>query len=228
MPNWNSSAPWEVIAGPATLYMAPAGTARPSIATYPTIAPTDPWTLIGTNGELNYEEQGVRIASPQEINKWKALGDTGSRKAFRINEDFMVGLKVVDLSLEVWKRALNENTITDTPEAGGDAGHRKAYACAGVGERACRHFGCSLLRDRAEAVERRFGDPEHFGLGLVGIGHEAAVDHRRRTGYVGHHRDDHAAGAGFGRGDEDLSALARHQKAVGQIRELAHAGTSPG
>lgn len=132
MPNWNSSAPYEIIAGPATLYVAPAGTARPDIATHPLLAPTDPWVVIGTNGDLNYDEQGVRLASPQEVVKWKALGDTGSRKAFRVSEDFMVGLKVVDLKLDVWKLALNQNTITDTP-AGAEAGHQKIGLSRGPG-----------------------------------------------------------------------------------------------
>lgn len=134
MQNYNTSAPWEVIAGPAEIYIAAAGTARPTIATYPLPAPSSPtWVGLGTNKELNYDEQGIRIASPQEITKWKSLGDTGSRKAFRVSEDFQFGVKVVDITLEQWAHALNGNTITPTAQAGAAAGSRKIGLSRGPG-----------------------------------------------------------------------------------------------
>lgn len=133
MPNWNSSAPWEVIASPATLYFAPAATARPSIVTHPYPTPSSPWALIGTSGALNYTEGGVKIAMPQEINKWKSLGDTGSRKAFRLSEDVMVEVTVADLTLEQFKHSLNGNTITTTAAAGADAGAKKIGLSRGPG-----------------------------------------------------------------------------------------------
>ena len=44
---------------------------------------------------------------------------------------------------------------------------------------------------------------EKLGLRRVGIGHEAAFEHRRGSGDVGQRGGDHAAGAGFRRGQHD-------------------------
>lgn len=121
MPNWNTAAPYEIIASPATLWIAPALTARPdlSLATYDPETIAAPWVKIGTSGELNYTEAGVKVSMPQEVNKWKALGDTGSRKAFRLGEDVMVEVNVADLTLEQWAHALNGNTVTQVASASG-------------------------------------------------------------------------------------------------------------
>lgn len=199
MPNWNSSAPYEVIAGPATIYRAPAGTARPSIATYPLVEPAGDWVKVGTNGDLNYDEQGVRISSPQEINKWKALGDTGSRKAFRVNEDFMVGFKVVDLKLDIWARALNENTI-GTTAAGAAAGHSKIGLSRGPGVAAIAllvrfpsPFGADLWAQiwlpraiNEAAVEAVFqkGTPVGLDLEFSSMVYEAASSEEERFGVL--------------------------------------------
>jgi hypothetical protein len=121
MPNWNSSAPYEIIASPATLWIAPALTARPnmSLAAFDPLVPGGAWTKIGTSGELNYTEAGVRISLSQDVSKFKSLGDTGSRKAFRVGEDVMVEVNVADLTLAAWAHALNGNTITDVSSASG-------------------------------------------------------------------------------------------------------------
>lgn len=119
MPN---TVPYEVIAAPGTAYLAATGTAFPLIDA----APAGAWIKIGSNGDLNYDAQtGIEVSHPQSMNKWRALGDTGSRKVFRTEEDLMIKLKVVDLTLENYKLALNANTVTDTAAGSGTAGHRK-------------------------------------------------------------------------------------------------------
>ena len=119
MPN---TVPYEVIAAPGTAYLAPVATAFPLIDA----APAGTWIKIGTNGDLNYDGQtGIEVSHPQSINKWRSLGDTGSRKVFRTEEDLMIKLKVVDVSLEQYKLAVNGNTVTDTAAGSGLAGHRK-------------------------------------------------------------------------------------------------------
>src|SRR5690606_19211531 len=82
--------------------------------------------------------------------------------------------------------------------------------------------------DRAMLLQRFGGNADHLYLGLVGIGDEAAVDHRRRSGDVGEQRDDHAAGAGFGRRHQYLAMRAGLQEAVRQVAPIIHSGTSPG
>jgi hypothetical protein len=128
MPNWNSMAPYEIIASPATLWIAPVATAFPLIDA----APAGPWAKIGTSGELNYKEDGVTIRHGQSVTRWRSLGDTGSRKAFRTEEALQVSVVLADVSLEQYMHALNENTVTDTP-AGGEAGFKKIGLSRGPG-----------------------------------------------------------------------------------------------
>lgn len=119
MPN---TVPYEVISAPGTAYLAATATAFPAI----NAAPSGSWTKLGTNGDLNYDGQtGIVVAHPQSVNKWRALGDLGTRKIFPTEEDLMVKLKVVDLTLEMLKYALNNNAVTDTAAGSGTAGHRK-------------------------------------------------------------------------------------------------------
>lgn len=119
MPN---TVPYEVISAPGTAYLAATGTAFPAI----NAAPSGSFTKLGTNGDLNYDgATGIVVSHPQSINKWRSLGDLGSRKIFPTEEDLMIKLKVVDLTLEQLKYALNNNTVTDTAAGSGTAGHRK-------------------------------------------------------------------------------------------------------
>jgi hypothetical protein len=118
MPN---AVPYEVIAAPYSLYVAPVGSAFPAIDA----APSSPWTLVGTSGSLNYMDDGVTIAIPQEIEKWRSLGDTGPRKVFRVSEDLMIRVVLADLSLEQYRHALNMNAVTTVAAGAGTAGYKK-------------------------------------------------------------------------------------------------------
>lgn len=116
-----NTVPYEVIAAPYTLYVAPVGTAFPLIDANPAVA----WVKVGTSGPLNYDgDAGVTIEHPQSINPWRSLGDAGSRKVFRSSEDLKVRMTLVDISLEQYARAINDNTVTDTPAGVGTAGFR--------------------------------------------------------------------------------------------------------
>lgn len=115
----NNSLPYEIIAAPFTVWWAPVGSNFPDVE----IAPPGPWTKIGSSGDLNYSDEGVTVAHSQEMELFRALGDAGSRKAFRVSEDLIVRLQLADVTLEQYKHALNGNTVTDTPPFS-NAGHR--------------------------------------------------------------------------------------------------------
>lgn len=118
----SNSVPFEVIAAPFTAWIAPVGTAFPDLSD----APAGPWTRIGTNGDLNYDEsEGVVVEHQQEMTKWRAVGDMGARKVFRTSEDQVVRFKLVDFTLEQYSHALNSNAVTDVPAGVGTAGYRK-------------------------------------------------------------------------------------------------------
>jgi hypothetical protein len=117
----NNSAPYEIIAAPFTVWFAPLGTAFPLI----NAAPANPWAKIGSSGDLNYLDDGVTVAHSQAMTLFRALGDAGSRKAFRTEEDLMVRLVLADLTLEQYAHALNSNTVTTVAAGMGTAGYKK-------------------------------------------------------------------------------------------------------
>lgn len=122
------STPYEVVAQPFTLWVAPVGTAFPDVDT----APNGSWTKVGTSGDLNYTEDGVTVTHSQSVELWRALGSTGPRKAFRGEEELRIALTLADLTLEQYKNAMNYNTVTDTPAGVGTPGYRKLGLSRGL------------------------------------------------------------------------------------------------
>lgn len=117
-----NSVPYEVIAAPFTLYVAPTGTAFPDVDE----TPVGDWVKVGTSGALNYDRgEGVTIEHRQSTSPWRSSGDTGVRKNFRTEEDLIVRLKLVDITLEQYALALNHNSVTDTAAGAGTPGSRK-------------------------------------------------------------------------------------------------------
>ncbi len=119
-----ASVPYEVVvAEPFTVYWAVVGT------TFPTMDQADPgavagWTKIGTSGNLNYEESGIKISSPQTIQKWRSMGDAGTRKQWRTDEEFMLALELADFSLEQLRHGLNMNAVATTAAGAGTVGYK--------------------------------------------------------------------------------------------------------
>lgn len=102
--------PQEIVAAPLKIYLAPVGTAFPDVDTAPAVQ----WELLGTSGTKNYDEEGVTVEHPQTIEGWRAAGTTGQRKAFRTEEDLLIGLTLVDLSAAHYAAVMNNATVTHT------------------------------------------------------------------------------------------------------------------
>jgi hypothetical protein len=113
-----NSAPFEIIAGPFTVYAAPVSTAFPDVDTTPAVD----WIKLGTSGADNYSEDGVTVAMAQTVEVFRALGSTGPRKAFRTEEDLRVSFVLHDSTLEQVKHALNGNTVATTAAGAGTPG----------------------------------------------------------------------------------------------------------
>lgn len=117
-----NSAPHEVIAAPWTAYWAPVGTAFPALHEDPAAA----WKKIGTSGPLNYDRaDGVTVIHRQTTAPWRSAGDTGVRKNFRTEEDQLVNLTLVDVTLEQYRASLNFNAVTSTPASAPAVGQKK-------------------------------------------------------------------------------------------------------
>lgn len=119
------SEPFEILAAPFTLYVAPVGTAFPAI----NAAPAEAWIKVGTSGDRSETEEGVTVSHSQALNPVRAAGSTGPRKAFRTEEDLVIALTLMDITLEQYKLAMNGNAITTVAAGVGTAGfkHMKLY-----------------------------------------------------------------------------------------------------
>jgi hypothetical protein len=102
------AAPYEVIAAPLTVYVAPVGTAKPAV----NAAPSGSWVKLGTSGSKNYGTKGVVVTHNETIVKWRPAGGTGHRKAWRTEEFISVEFDLVDLTAEQYAYALNTATVT--------------------------------------------------------------------------------------------------------------------
>ncbi len=101
--------PFEIIAAPFEIYIAPVGESFPAVTLEP---PVGNWVLIGTSGDKSYREDGVTVEHAETIEDFRGLGSTGIRKSFRTDEDITVSADVVDLTFEEYSRALNFNSVS--------------------------------------------------------------------------------------------------------------------
>lgn len=120
--------PYEIVAAPFTVYVAPIGTAFPAIDA----APAGTWKKVGTSGDRSETEDGVTVAHSQSINEVRAAGSTGPIKAFRTEEGLQVSLTVMDITLEQYAVALNGAAIATTAAGVGTAGYKAMKMYQGV------------------------------------------------------------------------------------------------
>jgi hypothetical protein len=106
-------APYEVIAAPLTVWVAPVGTTKPVI----NVAPSGSWVKLGTSGTKNYGQKGVVVTHNETVVKWRPAGGTGHRKAWRTEEFPSVEFDLIDLTAEQYAYALNSATVTTAGNA---------------------------------------------------------------------------------------------------------------
>lgn len=124
----NNSVPYEIIAAPYEVWVAPVNTAFPDVDE----APLSPWAKVGTSGDLNYTDEGVTVAHSHTFEKFRASGDLGARKVFATEEDLMISLALADMTLEQYRLALNNNPITTTSASSGVPGTKKIGLSLGI------------------------------------------------------------------------------------------------
>ena len=98
-----ATSPFNIIAGPAEVFVAPVGTAFPAINTDP---PGGNWLSLGVT------EGGISVAHRQTVDLLSVDQSTGPRKAIRSEEGLEVSFSLAALTLENYRRALNGATVT--------------------------------------------------------------------------------------------------------------------
>ncbi len=106
---------YELLTGVGTLYIAPVGTAFPTLAT---ATPAAPWRSLGET------QDGVKVTLDQKVEQHRTDQRTGAVKATRSEEDMTLETKLVVGTLENLADVLG-NTVVDTPAAPGVIGTRE-------------------------------------------------------------------------------------------------------
>lgn len=188
----------EIIGAPMTLWLAPVGTAFPTIAA----APAGTWIKVGTNGDRNYEAGGVTAMHSKTFDKVRTAGASGPVKAFLTEEDLMFRVNLVDITLEQYKLALNGNTITTVAAGVGTPGTKKIGLSHNVGsptEYALLVRGLSPYNEALamqycvprvfqsgaqEVVYRKGGTGAALALSFDALEDEDAASVQERFGYI--------------------------------------------
>lgn len=105
-----NSEPFEILAGPAEVYVASADTAFPDVDE----TPDGNWTQIASPTQI--PEDGVTISGDGTEEHVYSLGGTGSRKGFRTRQELHVKFKVMDATVEAYSAAMNGATILDSDD----------------------------------------------------------------------------------------------------------------
>lgn len=145
------STPYEIIAAPLTLWLAPVGTAYPLINAVPAVA----WVKIGTSGDNNYSDDGVTVSHNQSFEQARPAGSLGPRKAFRTEEDQVISLTLWDMTLEQVQLALGGVMPTTTAAGVGQPGIKKIGLSRGrsVKEYALLARGASPYQDETMSMQ---------------------------------------------------------------------------
>jgi hypothetical protein len=80
------------------------------------------WEKLGTEGDANYDESGVSVSHGETVNDFTPAGRTMPSKRFRVGEDFLIKVNLVDLGPTAYAKVMNDAEVTDTPSSSGVAG----------------------------------------------------------------------------------------------------------
>lgn len=100
--------PYEMITAPGEIWLAPVGESFPDVDA----APSGNWAKLGQSGMYSLNEDGVTVTHEQTLNRHSSLGATGALKVTRSEENLTIGATLEDLSLEEYKKVLNDVSVT--------------------------------------------------------------------------------------------------------------------
>lgn len=117
------AAPEEVLAFPLTMYLNSVGATMPLVDDDP--ADFDAaWEVLGTEGDLNYDDSGVVVSHGETVFDFTPAGSTMLTKRFRVGESLLTKLNLVDLSPDQYAKVMNDAQITTVAPTTGVAGEK--------------------------------------------------------------------------------------------------------
>ena len=127
-----TSTPQEVVAAPLELYLAPLSTPYPAIDATQAQITTGGWTLVGANGNLDYDATGLTITHNQTMSTWTSVGSTAPMKIWRTAEQLEIAVTLADISPQSYALALNDVAVTTIAATTGVAGEQDVPLLQGV------------------------------------------------------------------------------------------------
>lgn len=124
-----TTTPQEIVSAPLQLYFAPIGTAAPAIDANP---PYAGWTLVGSNGDLDYDSTGVTVTHNQTLATFTSLGTTAPQKVWRTDEQLEIAVTLADISPAQYALALNDVAVTTIVATTGVAGEQDVPLLQGI------------------------------------------------------------------------------------------------
>lgn len=107
--------PFEIVAHPLTVFLAPVGTSFPDVHDDPDDFDAD-WFRLGASGPENYDDDGVTVQHPQSIEEWFG-SSVQPVKAFRTEERLVVSFTLVDIGIDSYARMLgNDDDVTENTD----------------------------------------------------------------------------------------------------------------
>lgn len=113
--------PFAMVVSPGQVYLAPVGTTFPAVDA----VPATPWGLLGTYGNRNHSETGIKIVHEKKMTEHFVSGSTGAQKATVQQERLTVAGELEDLTVEQYTKLLNGVAVQDIAELAGVAGYRQ-------------------------------------------------------------------------------------------------------
>lgn len=97
-----ATTPYDIVAGPATVYLAPVGEAFPTVSA----TPGGNWVTLGDT------EGGVAVTHDESIELLMVDQASGPQKAIRSEEGLTIAFALANLTLEQYARILNVVAVT--------------------------------------------------------------------------------------------------------------------
>lgn len=121
--------PQELVAAPLNLYVASVGAAAPAIDATPA---TGTWTLVGTNGYLDYDSTGLTVTHNQTVTSWTSVGSSAPVTAWRTDEQVEISVTLADTTAAQYALALNNVAVTTISATTGVAGEQDIPLLQGI------------------------------------------------------------------------------------------------
>lgn len=116
------SAPFEILATPFEVWLAPVGEAFPALGD---ASPGGNWELLGVNGADNQGDEGVTVEHQQTLNVFRGGKSTAPLKAWRTEEGLRIAFTLHDVTLETYAKAINDQIVTQDPPGSDSIGSRE-------------------------------------------------------------------------------------------------------